>query len=141
MVDQSTNRFRLRAFTSLTLAAAFSVVAISGLVLYIAPACGVARRLGWTVCGLAKDTWSDLHVTVALLFVVVCLVHALSNLRPLVYLRRRVGSGWVLRRELGTAVLVIAVVLLGTVLSVPPFSAVAGLSERCKSAWAARSSQ
>jgi hypothetical protein len=53
----------LRGLITLLTALAYSVMAISGVMLYLAPRGRVANWTGRSLLGLGKEPWSDLHMT------------------------------------------------------------------------------
>ncbi|MDI6402147.1 DUF4405 domain-containing protein [Balneolaceae bacterium ANBcel3] len=67
--------FSGRGFVSIVLALCFAGLAISGVVLYFAPPCSVADRIGWTIIGLSKDQWASLHQVSALFILVLSIFH------------------------------------------------------------------
>lgn len=79
-----------RKVVSLTTFLAFVAMALTGTVLYVVPQGRIARWTGWTLAGLSKDQWSDLHIASALLFLVVGVWHTVLNWKPIVcYLQNR----------------------------------------------------
>lgn len=79
-----------RKVVSLTTFLAFVAIAFTGTVLYVVPQGRIARWTGWTLAGLSKDQWSDLHIASALLFLVVGVWHTVLNWKPIVcYLQDR----------------------------------------------------
>ena len=60
--------FQTKGFTSLFLTITFVALSLSGIVLYVAPRCRVADRIGWTVTGLEKGQWESIHINGALFF-------------------------------------------------------------------------
>ncbi len=67
--------FSMRSFTSLLLAFSFLALALSGIILYFAPQCSVAEAMGWTAAGLTKDQLTSLHMSTALMVVILSLFH------------------------------------------------------------------
>lgn len=57
------------------MAFSFLGLAISGVVMYIAPPCSVADRIGWTVFALSKDQWASMHHVSALFILVLAILH------------------------------------------------------------------
>lgn len=135
-MNETSPRFQLRAFTSVLIGLAFLALALSGVVLFLAPPGRVANWTNWTMLGLRKAEWSGLHVWFATLFLVGAVGHLLFNLRPMLgYLRDRAERrlGW--RREWLVAVAVCAVVLAGTLTKLPPFAALLAWNEALKESW------
>ena len=57
------------------MAFSFLGLAISGIIMYIAPPCSVADRIGWTVMALGKDQWASMHQASALFVLILSLIH------------------------------------------------------------------
>ena len=117
--------FSNRGFVSILLAFAFAGMAVSGILLYFSPPCGVAERAGWSLLGLSKNSWLALHLVMSLVFLILGLVHLFCfNWRPFVnYLRRKrrkakkpQGFRW----EMPLALLVFLLLIAATVWRVPP---------------------
>jgi hypothetical protein len=129
-----------RGLTSLTVTAAFLVLATTGVMLYVSPQGRVANWSGWSVLGLGKEQWAAAHTTAALLFIVASAFHVYFNWKALIHyllIRRQLH----LKREMAIAVAVVAVVFTGTVIDMPPFSTVVDLNTRIKAYWENRSEQ
>lgn len=67
--------FRTQAFVSILMAFAFLGLAVSGIVMYLAPSCSVAQRIGWTIAGLTKDQWSSTHQVTAFFIIILAVIH------------------------------------------------------------------
>ncbi len=67
--------FHTRGFVSILMAFSFLGLAVSGIVMYIAPPCSVAERIGWTVLALSKVQWASLHQVSALFILVLAIIH------------------------------------------------------------------
>ena len=120
-----------RGLTSLLIGLIFLTLALSGLILYLAPPCRVARESGWTVFLLSKDQWNALHVIMACSFVIGGIFHVYFNWRILVrylILKRKFH----LKRETTTALLLFLVLFFGAVFDLPPFGYLTELTEEQK---------
>ncbi len=129
--------FSIRAFVSILMAFAFLGLATSGIILYLAPSCSVAERMGWTVIGLSKDQWSSMHMVAALFILVLALIHLfVYNWRTFMcYLRDRrsklmaereneqnpEGKWLRIPRELVAAIVVAIVMYAGAMTFIAPF--------------------
>jgi hypothetical protein len=127
-----------RALTSLLITLAFLVMLFSGVVLFVAPEGRVVHWTDWRFFGLAKDQWRAVHNTTALLFLVGGFLHLYFNWRPLT---SYISCGGRLNRkaELFGAVAIAAMVLVGTVVAMPPFSQMMTLQNRIRAYWHSRS--
>lgn len=129
-------RFHTKGFTSLFLAITFVALALSAVVLYVAPRCRVAEQTGWTVTGLEKDQWESIHINGGLFFVLAGVLHVVLNW-PIFwnYIKKRGQAALNLKRELLAAVVLGGIVLTGSVLAWPPFHSVVQLHEQIKDSW------
>jgi hypothetical protein len=126
----------LRGLVTLLTAVAFSIMIVSGVMLYLAPRGRVANWTGWTLLGLGKEQWSGLHMTAAVLLLMVIGFHLYFNFRPLChYVSSRVTRSGVRLRELAVAGVVGLVLVAGTVAGVWPFSTVVAMNEEIKDRW------
>ncbi len=118
------NNFSLRVFLTLILTFCFIVLALSGISLYAAPQCRVADEISWRMLGLAKEQWNSLHLTTALITLILIFVHLLVyNWQPIKnYFKPKALKVLGLRPELFFSLLVAAVLVLGSALFWPPFN-------------------
>lgn len=123
----------LRKVTSLTALCAFSVLLVTGIVLYVVPLGRVAAWAGWRFAGLDKDGWVHLHILLSALFLVVGVLHIVLNWSPIVsYLKDRSRRLRVLTPELGTAVALTALVAVSAVAGLPPLAWLLDLNDSIK---------
>ena len=117
--------FRFPAMVSFAMAFAFFVMAISGIVLYLAPKGRDARLLQWQYFRWDRQEGVDIHLTSCVLFLVLGGVHIFYNwrvLRGYLYSKaRRDLNFW---KELLVALALTGVVLVGTIRGWPPMSTV-----------------
>jgi len=130
--------FHTRGFVSMLMAFAFLGLAVSGVILYIAPPCSVADRIGWTVFALSKDQWASTHQVSALFILVLAIIHLfVFNWKTfMLYLRDRRSRKMAERemeqnperasrlripRELAAALIVAVVMYAGALTFMPPF--------------------
>ena len=125
MAAQNNNRFRWRAFLSLTLFFAFILLAFSGLALYLRPEGSVARWVDWRLIGLDKSGWEGVHTLFCITFVVTAVIHLFWNGKALArYIRIKTARRLHLRRELPAAFILVCGLLLIAVMKPLPFSKV-----------------
>jgi hypothetical protein len=129
-------RFQWRAFVTLFVTLSVLLLAVSGIVLYVAPPGRVAHWSLWTLLGLDKETWQGIHTVFAFLFVVAGAFHLYFNWRIFwSYLRSKLVAGVRMKRELALAAgLVVAIGVL-TAAGLPPFATVMDLGERARQSW------
>ena len=100
----------------------------------------MANWTGWTMLGLEKEQWGSVHITAALLFVIVTALHIFFNWKVLLnYIRSRRTQGFRRRKEFAAAFAIAALFVAGTLWEVPPFSNVIALHEEIKDYWEANS--
>lgn len=125
-----------RGLTSMVAGLSFLIMVLSGLVLYLTPRGRYANWNDWSWWGLAKEQWSSMHMTMALLFLAAIAVHIWFNWRILVsYIKRRGAAAKPRWRELVIAVAVTGFVVLGTLGDAPVFREVSRLNTAIKDAW------
>ena len=132
-----TRRFNGRGFTSLLLTVSFLVVIVTGIILYVTPKGRVAHWTNWTLFGLGKEQWSAIHMVNSLLFVIVSIVHLYLNWGVLWRYIKKKTSG-VRLRESVAALVVTAVVCVGTFYQIPPFGWIVSVNDGIKAYWALR---
>ncbi|MDR3424961.1 MAG: DUF4405 domain-containing protein [Alphaproteobacteria bacterium] len=121
--------FQGRALTALMMALGFLVMAISGVVLFLAPNGRMARQMDWHLLGLDRGEWVDVHIVFGLLFIIVGLCHVWLNRKPLVsYMKQRqeivgtMGGSKSIRWEWVVALLLCLALFAGAVKQLYPIS-------------------
>ena len=130
--------FSTRGFVSLLMAFSFAGLAISGIILYVAPPCSIADRTGWTIMALSKVQWASLHQVSAIFILTLAIIHLfVFNWRTfLCYLRNRKSrrlkecdteegkQGWTrmaIPAELVAAIIAALILYIGALTLVAPF--------------------
>ena len=116
-----------RKWIDLLLFYATVMIIISGIVLYIMPHGRVAYFTGWKFLGVDKDGWDNIHVIFGFLMVIVAVWHIVINWK--------VMKKYLLQKESVFALLITAVVTVGTVANIQPFKSVSDLQEMIKDSW------
>jgi len=112
------------------------LVLLTAIILYIVPHGRVAYWTKWTLFGLEKDQWGNIHIFSGLLFLVAGGFHLFYNWKPLVnYLSNTIETGLRYKRELMIGSLIFLWILASGIWSIPPLSYVADLGEAIKSSW------
>lgn len=129
--------FQGRAFVSVLTAWSFTVVVLTGLVLYIVPQGRIAYWVDWRFLGLTKTDWGNIHVVSVWVFAVFGALHLLLfNLTPFIkYLKRRAAGVLPVRPEFIAATAATALLVASAIWRLPPLSLLIDLSEHSKSAW------
>lgn len=128
--------FHWRGFTSLALTIAFTMMAFSGIILYLTPKGRVANWSGWTMLGLSKEQWAGLHTTCSIFLLVAAGFHLYFNWRPfLFYLKRKAARSIHLKWELAASVALGVFFFGGTLKGIPPFGTILDFGESVKDYW------
>ena len=137
MSATSKKKFNWRSFVSLYMAFSGLIIAVSGVILYIAPAGRIAKWSHISILGLEKDQWQSLHTIFTFILVIAAGFHIYYNWRPFIsYLRTRFQQKITLRKEMWLST-VMTVFIFGLVLvNAPPFSSVMDFGEFIKDGWA-----
>jgi hypothetical protein len=134
--DKKKKGFYTRGFTTFILTGAFSLIAVTGVVLFITPRGRVAHWTNWTLLGLGKEDWGAIHITTATLFVIAAAVHLFFNWKVILgYLRVKRIAGIRLKRELAASVALGLFVVLGTLSGIPPLSTIVDFHDAIKRSW------
>ncbi|MCE1228370.1 MAG: DUF4405 domain-containing protein [Firmicutes bacterium] len=112
----------LRKLTSLTALLSFSVLAISGIVLFLTPQGRVAYWSEWKLWGLTKESWAATHILLSVLFLVMAIIHTVLNWKSIVrYLRDRSRQVSFTTPDLLVAAGLTLAFTLGPLFGLPPF--------------------
>lgn len=133
----SQGKFNYKIFTSYLLTTAFIMLVVSGLVLYVSPAGRIANWTNWSIVGLSKVEWTNLHLTFMVIFLVAGIFHLFYfNWKQFwSYLKAKGQSGMRFKREFTVALALFAIVLVGTQAKLPPVISVADLGEYLSESW------
>jgi len=113
---------KLRKITSLTALTAFIFMLVTSIILYIAPQGRVAYWADWRLLSLDKTQWGDIHINMGLLFLVSIGLHIYYNWNAiLAYLKDNTRRLKIWTPEFNIAFGLTALILVGTLASVPPF--------------------
>jgi len=115
--------FSLRAFASVLAGISFVLMAVTGLVLFTAPSCRIARDSSWVVWGHDKDQWIAVHVWLSIAFVTASFIHIYLNWAVLTnYFKTKLHKGLAFRSEWISALAICVVIYAGASYGVAPFS-------------------
>ncbi len=76
--DVMSSKFSFKSFTTFILAWTFVVLILSGVMLFVSPPGRVAHWSNWTLGALTKEGWQEVHVLMAIVFLVGGLFHLLK---------------------------------------------------------------
>jgi len=117
----------LRKFVSLMLLYMLIIMVITGTVLFIMPHGRVAYWTGWTLLGLDKTQWDNLHIISGFLMLFFGIWHLILNWRPIVnYLKTK---------DFALATALTGVVAFGAIANIPPFKTFIDFGEKIKNSW------
>ena len=113
MSERERPRFELRKFVSFSSFLTFTLLALSGLTMFLRPEGSIARWTGWEIFWLNKKGWEAVHVALSALFVILATTHIVLNRKALwKYLKDRVAGTFRFGREMaGAGALVLAVLI------------------------------
>jgi len=129
-------KFKLRAFISLYMTIAFFVMAISGIILFIAPPGRIANWSYWSIFGLTKAEWQATHIIFTFVFILATVLHIIYNWKPLItYLASKISGVSSIRKELTLSILFSSFLFLGTYYKVTPFVNLIDFGEEFTNSW------
>jgi len=132
----NTKRFNGRGLVSLLVAGGFAVMAVSGIMLFLAPPGRIAHWVDWALLGLTKDQWGDLHIVAGALFLGAGIWHLVNNWKPFLHhLRTRARGLAIPRREGAVALAVLALLAIGAVERVPPITTLLEARDSARDWW------
>lgn len=121
--SHSPRRFDGRGLAVFLVTLSFIVMLASGAALFIAPTGRIANDIGWTFLWLSRDAWQSLHVAFSVIFITFGLAHLVMNARSLIrHLRDRASRRMVVTREAGIALLLTILLMVTSILALPPSS-------------------
>lgn len=129
-------KFTVKKAVSLTLALSFVVMAYTGSMLFLTPKGKIAYWTDWTLLGLSKTQYTDLHITSMFLFLAAGIWHIYYNWKPLVsYLKNSARRMTPLKKEFLIALALNALFVGGTLAHVAPMQNIIDLNTRIKNYW------
>lgn len=128
--------FQFRAFVSVLSGFLFTLLIVTGIVLFITPPGRIANWTGWTFWHLSKHEWIDLHICFSGVFLLAGLVHLWLNIKPMMrYFVQTAHTAKQLRWEPAAAMILCGVVFWGAMKPFVPFRSLLNLNERAKFSW------
>ena len=76
------NKQSSRSLIAFIVTWAFVILTITGLVLYVVPQGRVAYWTHWSLLGLGKEQWGDVHMMFGGIFIITGIVHLYFNWKP-----------------------------------------------------------
>lgn len=138
----ASSRFHWKPFVSFYVVFSFLALAVSGIVLYVAPPGRVANWSVWRLLLLSKAQWQAIHTIVALVFLLAASFHVYFNWKVLLaYLRSKLQAGLRMKRELAAAAVTGLAVLTVSITGLPPFGTVMEVGEDIKNSWSSTATE
>ncbi len=121
---------KFRKIVSLTAMVSFTVLILTGIVLFIQPHGRVAYWVDWRLWGLSKTQWDSTHIHAGILFLLAIVLHIYYNWCSIVsYLKGKADQFRVFNLHFNIALLITSLVVCGTIARTPPFCWVMDLNE------------
>ena len=113
---------KMRRIVSLTLFLSFFLELVTSVVLYIVPQGRVAYWADWTLWGLSKTQWANLHINLGLLLIIAWGFHVYYNWKLITtYLKNKAREFKMFTPNFNVALTATLLFGLGTWLELPPF--------------------
>lgn len=126
---------KMRRITALIMLLSFTLEIITSIVLFIVPEGRVAYWSDWSMLGLSKTQWADIHINLGFLFIAAGLLHLFYNWKPMIaYMKNKARQVKIFTPDFNAALIITALFTVGTLLHVPPLSMILNLSESFKDA-------
>jgi len=133
MGNNAKESFNLRAFASVFAGLSFVLMAVTGLVLFFAPSCRIARDTSWAVWGHDKEQWVAVHVWLSIACIIASIIHIYLNWTALTnYFKSKIHKGLAFRTEWIAALAVCVILYAGSARGVAPFSSLMAWKETFK---------
>ncbi len=127
---------KTRRIISFAVFLCFIVLALSGLLMFVGPQGRVAHWSRWTLIGLTKEQLAAVHSTVMVLFLAVGIWHIVLNWRAILgYMRNRSKRIRILTPELGFALVLTGLFVVGPLAGISPFKQYLEVGESLKASW------
>ncbi len=124
---------KIRRVVSLTSALTFITMLITSVMLFIVPEGRVAHWANWTMLGLNKEQWAEVHTNLGILFLITLTCHIYLNWKAIkAYLNSKTSTFKFFSKEFNSSALIVTAFFLGTYFHIAPFSSILQLSEDIK---------
>jgi hypothetical protein len=130
------NKQSTRSLIAFIVTWAFGILTVTGMVLYIVPQGRVAFWTHWSMLGLDKEQWGDVHMMFGGIFIVTGIIHLYYNWKPFKkFLAERVKGQLQIKQEFVVAMTFSITIVVMSVSHIPPVSWVFDLNEALKNSW------
>lgn len=128
--------FSLRAFISLFMFLDFIFIALTGIILYIAPPGRIAYWVNWKLAGIDKTGLQTVHTVFAFFFIIATIFHIYYNWTVFCNYIISKARGTLNRKvEILVSVTITLIVLIGSIAAIPPFSTIMKWGDILKDSW------
>jgi len=136
-MKKSKKGFSLRSFTSFSLVVSTIIMSWSGFILYVAPPGRIANWGTWKLMLFTKTEWQSFHTIFSYLFFILVIIHLFFiNWKTfMTYFKSRLIAGLNRKWELAVAIIITALIFIGTLRSWAPFGQVMNFGEKLKEGW------
>ena len=111
-------------------------MSLTGIVLYIVPEGRVAYWTNWTLLGLGKTDYNNLHTTTSLLFILASIIHIYLNWEPIInYLENKLKKVVIITPSFLIALIINLFVLAGTYYNIEPMKSVVVFGNDISKSW------
>ncbi len=126
----------MKKITSLTLGLSFITMAYTGIMLFLCPKGKIAYWSDWTLLGLSKEQYGNLHMTSMFVFLFFGILHIYYNWHPIVsYLKDKTQKISFTKKEFLIAFGINASFILGTLLAIPPIQTIIDINSNIQQYW------
>ena len=130
------NKQSTRSLIAFIVTWAFAILTITGMVLYIVPQGRVAFWTHWSLLGLSKEQWADVHMIFGGIFIIAGIVHLYYNWKPFKkFLVERIKGQLQIKQEFVVAMVFSIIIVAMSVSHIPPVSWVFDLNQILKDSW------
>jgi len=121
---------------SLLMLWAMLLMTYSGIMLFIAPEGKVAYWVNWSMFGMSKTQFGNMHVSFMILFIFATIFHLYFNWKPMVSYMKNKAKGFVFFTKENIIALCISLFFIfGTLFTTQPFSSLFALEKDIKHYW------
>ena len=126
---------RFRKAITLLLLYSLVLTSVSGVLVYIGPIDRVAVNLEWTMLGLTKSHWDDVHTLFGFVLIIAGALHLLINGKVMfTYLRSHMHDS--ISRQFVVTLLVTILLFVATIYRWPPIDSILDFGEHQRRSWA-----
>ena len=126
----------MRKVISLLMLWAMLAMTYTGIMLFIAPEGKVAYWVNWTMLGMGKSQFRNMHVSFMVLFIIATIFHIYYNWKPMInYMKNTAKKFIFFSRENIIALGITFAFIAGTLYTTQPFSSLFALEKDIKHYW------